>query len=144
MVKNDKYLLGMAGEFNVCAELMRRGFSASITYGNSKKADIIVLNDDQIKMVEVKTTSNQKWVLGKVPQPSNKIWCFVYFPQDLEQKAEYFIIQQTDLSRIVAEIDMEYREKFRNKNGKELSKGVASINQKELLQYRNAWHFFNN
>ena len=38
----EKLLLGMAGEYSVCAELLKRGHIASITVGNAKAVDIIV------------------------------------------------------------------------------------------------------
>jgi hypothetical protein len=36
----EKYKLSMAGEYGVCAELSKRGFDASITFGNMKNISL--------------------------------------------------------------------------------------------------------
>ena len=43
-----KQQLGMAGEFSVCAELLKRGHNASITMGNAKAVDIVILKEDNM------------------------------------------------------------------------------------------------
>ena len=66
-----KYNLGMAGEFFVAAQLQRFGLSASVTYGNAKKADVITVSEKTGKaiIIEVKSTSQKKWVIGNyVPE----------------------------------------------------------------------------
>jgi hypothetical protein len=88
--QDDKYFLGIAGEFAVASELNRRGLLASITYGTSKSADVIVVDKDVKKVVrvEVKTTNKKKWPLGpKVTDPTkmktNSFWVLVQFPDPL-------------------------------------------------------------
>ena len=39
----EKQRLSMEGEYCACAELLKRGHNASITMGNAKAVDIIVL-----------------------------------------------------------------------------------------------------
>ena len=62
----DKYTLGMAGEYAVCSELLRRGINASITMGNAKATDVVVfcktVNGNSYKKIEVKTTQTTKFV----------------------------------------------------------------------------------
>ena len=41
-IQVEKQRLGMAGEYSVCAELLKRGHNASITMGNAKAIDIVV------------------------------------------------------------------------------------------------------
>ena len=39
-MKIEKHYLSLAGEYRVCAELLKRGVSATVTYGNMKAVDI--------------------------------------------------------------------------------------------------------
>ena len=52
---------GLAGEFYVLAQLTARGFDASLTLGNTKGVDILVMNNDKNIgfRVEVKTSSSK-------------------------------------------------------------------------------------
>ena len=52
---------GLVGEFYVLAQLNARGYNASLTLGNTKSVDILVMNNKTNKgfKVEVKTTTNK-------------------------------------------------------------------------------------
>lgn len=64
-IQMEKQRLGMAGEYSVCAELLKRGYNASITMGNAKAVDIVVLLQDQsFRRIEVKTSRNKRFVTG--------------------------------------------------------------------------------
>ena len=55
----------MAGEYGVCAELCKRGYDASITFGNMKATDIIILMPDKTyRRIEVKTSRETRFVTG--------------------------------------------------------------------------------
>lgn len=55
----------MTGEYGVCAELCKRGFDASITFGNMKATDIIILMPDKTyRRIEVKTSRKTRFVTG--------------------------------------------------------------------------------
>lgn len=79
--QSRKQHIGVAGEFFVAAQLQRLGLAASVTYGNAKRADLIVLspNRTQAVVLEVKTSSIGRWPIGnRVPKPSDQLWVFVY------------------------------------------------------------------
>jgi len=40
----DSHLSGLAGEFFVAAELLRRGIQTSVTFGNAKAIDLLAHN----------------------------------------------------------------------------------------------------
>jgi hypothetical protein len=68
--KLSKNLIGVAGEYYVCAELCRRGYLALLTPKNNPLFDIISSNADGTRTVsiQVKTRSienKQGWKLGK-------------------------------------------------------------------------------
>jgi len=46
-----KHAIGMAGEFFVTAELLRRGLLASVSYGNAKKADVVALSKGKLEKI---------------------------------------------------------------------------------------------
>ncbi|MGD9583508.1 MAG: hypothetical protein AB7V26_07540 [Lysobacterales bacterium] len=78
-----KHTTGLAGEFLVAGELLRRGIMAAVTYGNAKKADVIAVNGAKAASIEVKSTSQTKWVLGgQLPAESSNIWVLVHLPED--------------------------------------------------------------
>lgn len=143
MSKQDKkYTLGLAGEFLVAGELLRRGISAAVTYGNAKKADVIAVQGDRAVALEVKTTSQAKWVIGsKLPDIDNRIWIFVYLPLDETLSPEFFVSSSADLHALLLPGDQLYLEKYRKKHDTEFSGvGVVSLQRKLLdKSYLGAW-----
>ena len=61
--KKDRQVAGLAGELFVAAELLKRGFQTSITFGNAKAIDLCVVNPDTNRMFTVQV----KAVRGKDP-----------------------------------------------------------------------------
>ena len=137
-----KHSIGLAGEFFVAAELLRRGVMASVTYGNAKRADVIAVSPSTsaAAVLEVKSTSQKKWVIGNhVPEPTDNLWVLVHLPAD-ESSPRYFVATAQELHAILAPQDIEYRRRFRERNGKEFSGiGVVSIRLKEVELYEGEW-----
>lgn len=115
----DRQFLNMAGEFGCAAELYRRGIQASLTIGNSKRADIFAISADGTKVVrvEVKAAKVAGWVLDKrarVPAV-NHVWVFVYLPPPSNAKfaaevakvaagaPRYFVMTSAEVALIYAE-----------------------------------------
>ena len=144
MTKQDrKHTIGLAGEFLVAGELLRRGVMAAVTYGNAKKADVVAFHAGQSTLLEVKSTSDVKWVLGGVlPQAEANLWVLVYLPPTLAQSPEYFIVSSTELRELVLPKHGLYMARYLAKHGKEYSgKGVVSIERRLLgSQHLGAWH----
>ena len=46
---NDQQLTGMAGEFLTVGKLFKRGYQASVTFGNAKAIDVLVYNPENDK-----------------------------------------------------------------------------------------------
>ncbi len=62
-MKISKHCLSLAGEYRVCAELLKRGISASVTYGNMKAVDILAVGRKRIAaVVEVKASNSSRFV----------------------------------------------------------------------------------
>ncbi len=150
MTKQEaKYHLSMAGEFFVAAELQRRGFSAAVTFGNAKRADVVASSrsGDKALVIEVKTTSQSKWIVGaRLPDadaspPRPKPWVFVYLPIDPEKPPSYYIILQSELREALTPEDVRYREQFKEKHGEEYGDraGVVGFLKKDADTYRDKW-----
>ena len=60
---------GLTGEFYVLAQLTSRGFNASLTLGNTKGVDILVINDKNNigYKIEVKTSAKKRGPKAKRP-----------------------------------------------------------------------------
>ena len=145
MSKQDqKYHLSLAGEFFVAAELQRHGISAAVTYGNAKNADVVAfsISGDKAVVVEVKSTSQPKWVVGgTLPLASSKPWVFVHLPIDPTDPPEYYIILQSELHDILTPIEEDYYRKFKEKHGIDFGdrKGVVNFTRKQAEPFKNQW-----
>ena len=136
----EKYHASMAGEFFVAAQLQRLQVAASVTYGNAKSADVIALSHGTCKalVVEVKTSVKGRWPVGnRVPAPSNKPWVFVYLPIKSNEPPEYFVMTQADIHNLLAPLEKEYFEKYKNRHNEEYGEkpGIAAMTRELALQY---------
>lgn len=141
--QSRKHAIGLAGEFLVAGELLRRGIMAAVTYGNAKKADVVAVNGTRAAQIEVKTTSAAKWVLGgDLPEDSAKVWILVFLPPDETLPPEFFVLTSAELRKCVLPRHDAYMERYRREHGKEYSaKGVVSVQRKEIDdKHLGAWH----
>ena len=78
-IKPGKTNIGLAGEMRVCAEFLKRGYNASITYGNAKATDIILLGaGGKYLRIEVKTSFNgRNFVTGYFQKYSQPHGCLI-------------------------------------------------------------------
>ncbi len=114
--KINKNQISLSGEFAVLSKLSFLGFDASLTLGNTKGVDILVLNPATEKMfrVEVKTSfktgnyiKNSKdwgpcieWILSQnVENNNSKDLFYIFVILDEKQNQRFFIIP----SKIVSE-----------------------------------------
>ena len=113
---------GLTGEFYVLAQLNARGYDASLTLGNTKGVDIIVMNNKINKgfKVEVKTTTNKPskeklfsswhndnpcyhWILSKKNETykaDNLIYCFVHI-SDLQTMPKFYLVHSDEVAEYV-------------------------------------------
>ena len=105
MVKLEKGLVGVSGEYFVAAELSKRGYIASITLRNTKGVDILCSTQDSKKAfgVQVKTnaSSQRSWILTKKSEEyygGNLFYVFVTL-NDGNDSPNYFVVP----SKVVAE-----------------------------------------
>lgn len=84
----EKQFIQLAGEFGVVSELFRREIQATLTYGNSKSADVFVIakNGSHASRIEVKSTVGKSWIVDDRALSAKKhvVWIFVHFPKPSE------------------------------------------------------------
>jgi hypothetical protein len=132
----------MAGEFLVAGELLRRGIMSAVSYGNAKKADVVAFHEGRSALLEVKSTSEARWVLGGIlPQETISLWVLVFLPPELKLAPQYFILTSAELRSAVLPRHEAYMGRYREKHGKEYSaKGVVSVRREELgEEHLGAW-----
>jgi hypothetical protein len=145
MITNQrrKYSLGLAGEFFVAAELQRRGITASITYGNAKKADVVALSvsGSVAVVLEVKTTSELTWVVGgTIPDKSQQLWVFVHLPKDDQKPPRYFILTDENLHDILMPVHQTYLDGYRKKHDCEFTGAcVFKLPIEKAMPFEGKW-----
>ena len=137
-----KHAIGLAGEFLVAGELLRRGILAAVTYGNAKKADVVAFHEGRSVSIEVKSTSEAKWVIGgTLPQETRSLWALVHLPRDLKQPPQYFILTSAELRQAILPRHDAYMTSYLAKHGTHyVGTGVVSVLRKELDDlHHGAW-----
>lgn len=143
--QETKYSKSIAGEFFVAAQLQRLGIFASITYGNAKRADVVAFSSsgDKFVIIEVKSTSQQKWKVGsRVPLSSEQPWVFVHLPEKLEEAPSFFILTQAEIHEILNPIEIEYQRRYKEKHGEEYGNrpGFTAITVEQVRAHKDKWN----
>ncbi|MCC5849973.1 MAG: hypothetical protein JJU29_17950 [Verrucomicrobia bacterium] len=138
----EKNNIGLAGEMRVCAEFLKKGYQASITFGNAKATDIIVTSPaGRYLRVEVKTSKNgRNFMTGFFPKYTNPskphpdLWVFYLPDKDLSTSGDRFFVATHD--------EVEEMQLIANKGNKtEKGKGADNIPLKVILEFshEDAW-----
>ena len=155
---------GLTGEFYVLAQLHSRGYDASLTLGNTKGVDIIVMNNKTNKgfKVEVKTTTNKPikeklfaewhndnlcyhWILSKKNESyvaDTLIYCFVHI-SDLQTMPKFFLIHSKEVAEYVKS-QHEFYLSTRTKKIKDSSMRKFRIEIADPNNYENNWSILDN
>lgn len=131
--------LSMAGEFGVASELNKREFLCSVTYGNAKAMDVIVLskiNPNKHAVIEVKTSDTgrfltmffQKYYIPTNPHPD--FWIFVHIDSNLQ--SHYYIFTHNEVCNLQMQIN--------NMSTIHQVVGCDNIPLKNLQEGINAWN----
>jgi len=145
---------GLAGEFYVLAQLTARGFTASLTLGNTKGVDILVMNEENNigYKVEVKTTQEirgakskrpMSWLLSKKNESytdENLIYCFVLL-EHIDTMPRFFLVKSKDVARWITKDHKQWLDMPRAK-GKSVVDGALrkfKIDLDDPNGYENNW-----
>lgn len=136
--QQGKQLLGMAGEYSVCAELLKRGYNASITMGNAKAVDIVVfMQDKTYRKIEVKTSQGSSIVTNFFQKYFDKsqgdhpdFWILVHIDSLLNSR--YFILTHEQMGNIQMSSN-------KMNNWEKVEKGCDKVLLVDLAQFENRW-----
>ena len=129
------YQTQWASQFYAAAELTRRGYLVSLTFGNAPESDLLVHSDysDNNFTVDVKGQSSMNFWLIQPRKPNpNHYFILVYLPSGYKQP-KYFIISSDML--------MKKREEYKNRmmpKGK-YKDALGGINWSTALECENKW-----
>lgn len=144
MSQEEKEFLNLAGEFHVAGELARNRIRASITYGNSKSADIFAYSElkNRFAKIEVKATEKNKVIvgdraLGKNARQKNEFWVLVAMGSGIP---EYYVLSSREIFlETKTEFDV-YNSRYKERHGKNYTKqGVNKVAFEKLGKYKNEW-----
>ena len=139
----EKYILNLAGEYRVCAELLRRNLFASVTIGNLKGADIHIITDRRkVIVVEVKTTASDRFVTGFFQKyktetdPHPDFWVLCKLCDDGD---EFYVLSHKEMAKAQAERNG-FPAKFQWAAVREkCAKGVDNVTRSNVLAFADEW-----
>ena len=101
-MKLPKTLTGLSSEFFVLAELSRRGYNATITFGNTKAIDLLVEHEGKTIMIQVKGMQKTRSICWNVSESTLRpglIFVFVNLHVDSMDAPEYFIMTNEEVDQ---------------------------------------------
>jgi len=149
MLKIEKYLLNLAGEFRVCSELNKRGAFATVTYGNRKGVDLFVINEKTGKSfkIEVKTSQQPRFVTGisqkKADTPPDYWVLFLLqSSKDGSFVERFFVLTHEEICSVQKRRNQKYARTYKKKHGimPDFSKGVDNVTLDDVYEHEDAWN----
>lgn len=134
----DGQLSGMAGEFLTVGKLFKRGYQASVTFGNAKAVDIFVYNPEINKSfnVQVKTLRKKNcFPMRKEAINPTHIYVFIIL-NNFDEPEDFFIVPGQDILNNVNNFyGASYRDPDKPSN-------MPAINYGPLAPYKDNWLVF--
>jgi len=131
----DRQITGLAGEYFVAAELLKRGYQVAMTMGNAKAVDLMVQVPATRRMssVEVKTLRHPNCFAIKLAAiTEDLIYVFVIL-HDEGTHPEFFVLRGTEILR-------DPNQYFGSSLGR--ADGRDTINYGPLKVWKDRWDLF--
>ena len=127
----DGQMTGLAGEFFVAAELLKRNLQVSVTFGNTKSIDLFALNENgHTYTIQVKSVRTRNYFpITRTAINPKQVYVFVILNQP-GQPVDYFIAWGVQL------LEHELTKRFLD------DPKVAGIRYKDLESFRDQWSVF--
>lgn len=143
----DKYYLNLAGEFQVCAELLKRELFATVTYGNKKGADIYAVGTNRLSaVIEVKASNSNRFVTSfyqkyRSPESVHPDFWVLY---SLRSKADafverFFVLAHDELAEIQANRNVPNDQLTYEEVAARSVKGVDNVLVRDVEMHESAW-----
>ena len=129
----------MAGEFAVCAELLKRGIHASVTYGNQKATDIIAIGQDKrAYVVEVKTSDSNRIVTSFFQK---------YYDKEMTKHPDFWVLVRIDAKTFQSDFYVLTHQEMGNAQMKRNNmtewvqiNGVDNVLLEHVSEYKGQWN----
>jgi hypothetical protein len=143
----DKYHLNLAGEYRICAELLKRGIFATVTYGNMKGCDVVAVGSNRrAAIIEVKTSQSNRFVTGfyqkykTIDQEHPTFWVlYSIHLNDNEFEERFFILTHEELAKAQADRNHFGENVPWKERAERVAKGVDNVLAINVEQHKNAW-----
>jgi hypothetical protein len=129
----DGQLSGLAGEFFVAAELLKRGFQTSVTFGNAKAIDLLAHNPaiNHTFPVQVKSLRKKNYFpISRDRIKAEHIYVFVLLNKP-DEAVQYFIVPGSILANEAERFGKDFQHPT-----------FPGIHPKQLQEFANAWYYF--
>jgi hypothetical protein len=144
----DKYHLNLAGEYQVCAELLKRELFATITYGNKKGADIYAIGANrQAVVIEVKASNSNRFVTGfyqkyRTPEVVHPdFWVLYSLRPNTDRFTErFFVLTHNELALAQAERNCPGETVTYEEVAERCAKGVDNVLISNVEGHEDAWN----
>ena len=94
----DSQKSGMAGDFFVAAELLKRGLQTSLTLGNAKSIDLFAINDQETKFtIQVKALRSPNYFLIDLEHVQDACYYVFVVLNKPDVPPDYYIVPGYDL-----------------------------------------------
>jgi hypothetical protein len=133
-VRADGQKTGLAGEFFVAAELLKRGLQTSVTFGNAKAIDLLAINDKGAQFaVQVKALRSRSnyFPLDPAKIQSSCVYVFVVLNKP-DVSPEFYIVPGSEFHSKPDRFGKWF-------HGYQKFPGVHS---KDLTEYKDRWEVF--
>jgi len=148
-MKIDKYHLNLAGEYRVCAELLKRGIFATVTFGNMKGVDIVAVGPNRrAAIVEVKTSQSPRFVTSfyqkyETPDKEHPTFWVLYMiaPRDAAFDERFFVLTHDEMAQAQGERNCPGENLSYEENARRYprGKGVDNVLLKNVESYEDDW-----
>lgn len=146
-MKIEKYYLNLAGEYRVCAELLKRGIFATVTYGNMKGADIFAIGSNRrAAVVEVKASNSSRFVTGFYQKYKSRdiehptFWVlYSVTPRDNGYVERFFVLSHEQLADAQAQRNHSGEVLSYDERARRVQHGVDNVLLQDIEAHEDAW-----
>jgi len=140
-MKIEKYYLNLAGEYRICAELLKRHIFATVTYGNMKGADIFAIGPNRrAAVVEVKASNSSRFVTKFYQRYKSRdvehpnFWVlYSVTPRD-----RFFVLSHAQLADVQAERNHPGEDLSYDERAKRVEHGVDNVLIRDVEAHEDA------
>jgi hypothetical protein len=132
--QTTRYKTQWSTQFFVAAELTRRGYLVSLTFGNAAITDLLVQSPGGAKFtVDVKGQSNRSfWLVQRREKDLDHYFILVYLPPEFETP-RYFILSSNELMRRREEYEQQSKSRGKYRDD------LGGMNWTTAFEYENCW-----